>query len=167
MNRANILNVFEQLIEESYFHCEWAIEWQERENEIELVFQMNLENPNNLSFKDNYDNISHQTELVYNVKIMIYKDGYKRFSDKDYIVSIPVNSERGIDYGKCLVIVKYLKKLTSSVDVKWLDFLSETDVEEFSLKWKWSDFEAIQNRLIESNRYSKTPIYFPHHEDIN
>ena len=167
MNRANILNVFEQLIEESYFHCEWAIEWQERENAIELIFQMNLENPNNLSFIDNYDNISHQTDLVYNIKIMIYKDGYKRFSDKDYIVSIPVNSERGIDYGKCLVIVKYLKKLTSSVDVKWLDFLSETDVEEFSLKWKWSDFEAIQNRLIESNRYSKKPIYFPHHEDIN
>lgn len=167
MNRANILNVFEQLIEESYFHCEWAIEWQERENAIELIFQMNLENPNNLSFIDNYDNISHQTDLVYNIKIMIYKDGYKRFSDKDYIVSIPVNSERGIDYGKCLVIVKYLKKLSSSVDVKWLDFLSETDVEEFSLKWKWSDFEAIQNRLIESNRYSKKPIYFPHHEDIN
>ncbi|MBZ6526198.1 DUF3013 family protein [Aerococcaceae bacterium DSM 111021] len=167
MNKSNILNVFEQLIQESYFHCEWAIEWREQENDIVLIFQMTLSNPNNHPFRDTMNITSNHETILYTVKIIIYDNRQKEFSHDDYIVSIPLNYEMGIDYGECLSIVKYLKNLTSSVNIKWLEFLSDTKAEKFSLEWKWNEFEEIRNRLIESNRYSKTPIYFPQQNDIN
>lgn len=161
MNQSNILIVLEQLIKESYFHCEWGIEWQEQQNYIELILQTHLPNDNNLSFRDELSSQSSNDEVIYITKVIFYDSRKIEGGSSNHLVSIPIDNNIGIEYGKVFAIIKYLKSLTSSIQVKWIDFLRDGDAQEFSVTWDFNQYNQIKERLIESNRYSQTPVYFP------
>lgn len=155
------MNVFEQLIQELYFHCEWAIEWQERQRIVELSFQLRLMNPNKLPFRDSNNQSSSGDQLTFTTKVIIYDTRVTELAWTDYITAIPVDYHEGIAYGECLAIIKYLKNLTSSAHIQWEEFIHDSNQTEFAIEWDEREYHQIKNRLIESNRYSETTIYFP------
>lgn len=155
------MKVFEQLIQEMYFHCEWAIEWQERQRIVELSFQLQLKNPSKLPFRDSRNHLSSSNQLAFTTKVIIYDTRVTELDWTDYITAIPVDYHEGIAYGECLAIIKYLKKLTSSAHVKWEEFIHNREQMEFAIEWDEREYQQIKNRLVESNRYSETTIYLP------
>lgn len=161
MMRLNVLNALEQLMDESYFHCEWAIEWQEQRNAIELLFQINLDNPNQRHFWKEDKTYSNDKTIVFMMSVLLYDTNMYGPAKKDHTALIPFDFKKGIEYGECFTLVKYLKILSSTIPVKWTEFLTSGQSHAFSVEWDWDEYNQIKNRLIESNRYSHTLIYFP------
>ncbi|XJS11499.1 DUF3013 family protein [Aerococcaceae bacterium WGS1372] len=161
MKRLNVLNVLEQLINESYFHCEWAIEWQEQNHNIELSFQMELENPNQKIFWKDNKTYSQNKEIVFIMSVLIYDSKANSYSNDCHSILIPFDFDQGVEYGECLSLVKYLKVLTSTVPVKWREFMESNQAHSFTVDWNWNDYNKIKNRLIDSKQYSHTLVYFP------
>lgn len=161
MMRLNVLNVLEQLIKESYFHCEWVIEWQEQDHVIALDFHIQLDNPDQDTFWDGKLLYSQNKQLNFVLSVLIHDLHDSQLTNSNHAIQIPYDFNKGMEYGECFALVKYLKTLTSTTPIKWQDFLHSSQLESFSVEWNWQEFQDIKNGLISSQRYSHTLIYFP------
>ncbi|UUX34326.1 DUF3013 family protein [Fundicoccus culcitae] len=165
MDKNNILAVLEQLIIGQHFQCEWGIEWNEQQHYFELIFQFSLPNPNGISFKDAFGNSISYTTIPYETSILFYDKDHLNVEHSNYVNSIPISHNQGIAYGELFAIVKYLKHLTSSVRVEWLDYLFDSPHDAyFEICWNDHDFAQIKKGLIEANRYNSAPVFFPKNE---
>lgn len=161
MIKSNILKVLDQLIRDAYFHCDWAIEWQEQRNVIELIFQVKLDNHNQRHFWRADHSYSNDELILFIMSVLIYDSNSYEMSGTHHTMLIPVDFQKGLEYGECLALVKYLKILTSTIPVKWEEFLTSSQTNAFSVEWDWDEYNKVKERLIGSHRYSHTLIYFP------
>lgn len=161
MMRLNVLNVLEQLIKESYFHCDWVIEWKEENQVIKLNFHMLLDNSQEDSFWDGDQLFSQNKDLHFVLSVLLHDLHDYQFTNSNHAIQISCDFNKGMEYGECYAIVKYLKILTSSTPIRWQDFLNSNQDESFSVEWDWKEYYEIRDQLINSQRYSHSLIYFP------
>lgn len=162
MDHKNILLVVDQLIKGHHFQCEWGIEWKEQQNYFELTFQFDLDNPNQLTFRDPYNNKISLSSIPFEMSVLFFNLDALNIEKTEYLVNIGVSQKRGIAYGELYAIIKYLKQLTSGVRVEWYEYLSQSEqLNEFKIKWDEQEFEQIRKGLIEANRYNPNPVFFP------
>lgn len=161
MDKNNLLLILEELMKESYFHCEWSLEWEERENIIRLNLQIPLANPDRVSLYDSQGLAKNKEEIIYEVELALYNSKVLKVGGDRYLASIPVDDREGIAYGELVALVKYLKQLTSSAQIEWRDFIKHEEDEVFQLSWSQREFESIRKDLMDNHRYSHAMIYFP------
>lgn len=156
----NILSVLESLMKESYFHCEWGIEWEEKQNYIDLLFQFNLENPYQESFTDHGDNQMNNEILPFEFRVIFYDSNLIESGGLEHIKEFPIDYQEGIYYGELFTIVKYLQKLTSKVRLAWREYIL-SDEEVFKIEWNEDDYIRLRQSLIDTHRYSRALVYLP------
>lgn len=161
MEHKNILIVVENLIKEHHFHCDWGIEWSEKQHFMELIFQFNLENPDKFLLTDVMNNQFEDKTVPFETKIVFYDDQYMRAEMKHYLKSIPVNQRVGIMYGDLISVIKYLKILTSEVPLKWREFIQNPRLTEFKLEWQDASFVQLRETLLKTSRFSESAVFFP------
>lgn len=161
MERNNILKVVDKLIQENYFHCEWGIEWQERRHYLEIIFQFQLDNSDQFVLQDVYQTIYRNDRVPFEVRVLLYDEDLVKVEAKHYIKTFSVNSDRGINYGELVAIIKYLKILTAEVPLKWREFTKHTEEIHFNVSWNETEYTRLKESLINTSRYSKSQVFFP------
>lgn len=161
MEHNNILIVVEKLMQEHHFHCDWGIEWSEKQHFMEVIFQFNLPNPKHFPLTDVLNNKYEMDTVPFETKIVFYDEQYLKAEMKHYIKSIPVNQRVGIVYGEILSVIKYLKVITSEVPLKWREFLEDPSQSDFRILWDDTAYEQMRSTLIKTSRYSESAVFFP------
>lgn len=161
MERNNILKVVDKLIQENYFHCEWGIEWQEQRHYLEIIFQFQLNNSDQFVLQDVYQTIYRNDKVPFEVRVLLYDEDLVKVEAKHYIKTVPVDSDRGINYGELIAIIKYLKILTAEVPLKWREFTKQTEETHFNISWNETEYNRVKESLINTSRYSKSQVFFP------
>lgn len=162
MDRKNLLNSLHEALVIEYIdlHCQWAIDWDERQHFITLTLQFNLENPANHTFVDVYDHEMNTDIIPFEMQVIFYDAGSFQFKSPHMLKAIPVNYHAGIDQGELIAIIKYIRKLVREVDVQWREFQENPDY-LFQIEWSDTDYEQVKQSLIDSYRYSTMKLYFP------
>lgn len=148
-------------MKESYFHCEWAIHWEERENIIKIIFQIHLDNDEQKQLIDSHGKSLNSQRFVYEMEVALYNSRVLKVGGERYLTAIPVDDIEGVAYGEIVTVVKYLKQLTSSAKLKWIEFLQDREVDQFRISWDHSEYAEIRENLINDYRYSHSTVYFP------
>ena len=162
MNQSNLLEVLNQMMEETHFPCEWWLSYQEGEAYLRLILQFHLANSKEEKFRDPFGTVSRQAALPYEVQVIYYQPSQVEVYPVNVLKAIPVDSFHGLAAGEVLTCVKYLKRLAVSVRSQWEDYLLGGQDQPFGLKWRDEEFNEVKESLQSSVRYSDLPVYFPH-----
>ncbi|AXY25938.1 hypothetical protein CL176_07965 [Suicoccus acidiformans] len=161
MEITNLLEVLHTLLEESNFHCEWYLDWSERDDYIRINFQWKLPNERNIPVTDGGERTVSDSSIPFETSVIFYNREIMEPSEERYLKTIPVDSYTGIPFGEVVAIIRYLKRITSSMRLRWRNFLEDDQQVGLSLEWNEVEFQEMRSVLIERHRYSETSVFMP------
>lgn len=162
MNHKNLLNSLYEALEAEHLalHCQWAIDWDERQHFITLTLQFKLKNPDNRVFSDVFDYELSTDVVPFEMQVLFYDSASFQFKAPHLLKAIPIDYEVGLDYGELIAIIKYIRTLVREVDVQWQVFIDQPG-NLFHIEWSDTDYQQVKQSLIDSYRYSTMKLYFP------
>lgn len=157
----NLLIALDDLLNEAFLQCEWAIRWDERQTYVEVTLQFELANPEGLSFVDPQGHHWSQDPIFFQTSLLFYDEQLMAMESHHDLVSIPVSRTEGILYGELIAIVKYLRVISKNVYLHWREFLEDPQHRKFVVAWSHHEYQQIKKGLIDSKRYGYQRVYYP------
>lgn len=154
----NLLAVLENLLTQMYFHCDWAIYWDNSRNYIELIFQIPLCTPDNNLTDLELD--QKPADAIYEFYVLFYDERVIEELTMTNVKAFPIDYHKGTPYGELYSIISYLRQLTAKARLQWYEF-NQNRRDKFNIEWNQSDFERVRDNVIKTHRYAPSRVFFP------
>lgn len=161
MDKNNIYEVIEKLLYSIHLPGEWSLVWYDQKKYVELTFQLEMENSEEIKLIDEVGQQMQQENTLYQLHVIFYDNKYYDGGFPHCLVSIGINPDEGIEYSYLYAILDYLKELLVRSRVKWNEFI-HNERAYFDIEWDEEKLQAKIQQLQETNRYSTKSLFFPH-----
>lgn len=160
MERSNLVKTIESLLNDSYFHGEWRLIWNEEKRTIEVILQQKLENPLHQSIYEDWDQVSITEDFIYEVRVLFYSTQNTVISADDFLVHISVDEKMGIMHGDVLAIFTYLNRIVAKIPLQWREFLAGSE-DTFEMVWLEEELAGIRQSLMDHRRFASSLLFLP------
>ena len=136
MAKETMLTYLDQRLTKKITDYDVALDWDRRNNTIEVVFRLFAENQQHLQIDDAEGVASEEEVIEFEDGILLFDPQKSKFDEEDYLAAIPYEGKKGIQQAILDGLVDYLKDVLDQGQSDLLDFLDEdSEAEVFELKW--------------------------------
>lgn len=153
MSKFGFLSILEEELEKA-LTCDFAMDWDKRNHAVEVVIALEAHNANAIA---TVDDLGQETtdDIIFEDAILFYNPSKSTFNPDDYLVTIPYLPKKGLSREFLAYFAEQLNLVAENGLSDLMDFLSDSEAEEFSLVWNSEEFEAGKKELNEK-------IYYPY-----
>lgn len=153
MKKENMLSFLTKQIEKKLADYEVEVDWQTQNHSIEIVFYLYAENKDKQRIDDVKGTSSEEEIIEFEDSILLYDEKKAVFDIADFLAVIPFDRKKGMERGKLIALIDYLKDILDEGQSDLLDFLT-SDAQSFSLHFDSNEFaRRTQNLSVDFISY--------------
>lgn len=158
MKKENMLEVLEKELEKQLTDVDFAIDWNPKKHQFEVIVVLFAENKAQESIEDEEGIVSEEEVIEFEDAILFYANGSDVIDKEEYLTTIPFDRKKGLSREWFREFAGFLNDCLIEGQNDLLDFLMDETIETFELKW---DEKAFEERVmkIEKNTYVPYPKY--------
>lgn len=137
---------------------QWKVIKDTKKQLIEVKVTFNLEVDDSLQVQDVIGKNNESGYIQFEDSICFYDPAISHIQPKNYLKAISFNNQLGIDKGLVFSYLKQLNIVLSQGRTQLEEFVSDTTIGEFELKWRSNDLNQTIDTLKETNRYSEEKL---------
>jgi len=137
---------------------QWKVVKDTKKQLIEVKVTFNLEVEDNVQVQDVIGRNNESGYIQFEDSICFYDPAISHIQPKNYLKAISFDNQLGIDEGLVFSYIKQLNVVLSQGRTTLEEFVSDTTIGEFELKWRSSNLIQMIDTLKETNRYSKEKL---------
>lgn len=158
MKKENMLEVLEKELEKQLTDVDFAIDWNPKKHQFEVIVVLFAENKAQESIEDDEGVVSEEEVIEFEDAILFYANGSEVADEEEYLTTISFDRKKGLSREFFREFAKFLNECLIEGQNDLLDFLLDESIETFELNWNQADFEK-RIAKIEKNTYVPYPKY--------
>ena len=141
MKKANILEVLEKELEKHITEVDFAIDWNPKKHQFEVLVALFAENKDQESIEDEEGIVSEEEMIEFEDAILFYTNEAEVIDKDEYLTTIHFDRKKGLSREWIRAFAIYLNEVVTEGQSDLLDFLTDESIEAFELKWNDEDFK--------------------------
>lgn len=125
--------------------------------ELYITFRVDLDE--RVYVQDDQGRINGDKYIQFEDVIAFYDAVISNIQLSHYLTTIPMDNTKGIAKGEVTSFLKQLMRVVSSGKNDLDDFLSDSILNTFELRWNQANYHQTIKTLQETNRYSKQRVH--------
>ncbi|MFY8329294.1 DUF3013 family protein [Vagococcus carniphilus] len=140
MKKENMLEVIEKELEKHLNEVDFAIDWNTKKHQFEVIVVLFAENKTQEAIEDEEGVLSEEEVIEFEDAILFYTNEAEVIDKDEYLTTIPFNRKKGLSREWIRAFAIYLNKVVTEGQSDLLDFLTDESIEAFELNWNDEDF---------------------------
>ncbi len=158
MKKENILEVIEKELEKQLNEIDFAIDWDTKKHQFEVILVLFAENKEQEAIEDEEGILSEEEVIEFEDTIFFYTNESSVVDKEEYLTTIHFDRKKGLSREWIRTFAAYLNEIVTEGQSDLLDFLTDETIEIFELKWNQDDFNQ-RVEAIEKNTFVPYPKY--------
>ncbi|WP_242536909.1 DUF3013 family protein [Vagococcus fluvialis] len=154
MKKENILEVLEKELEKHITEADFAIDWNPKKHQFEVLVALFAENKDQESIEDEEGIVSEEEMIEFEDAILFYANEANVIPEDEYLTAIKFDRKKGLSKEWLRTFAIYLNEVLIEGQSDLLDFLDDETIEVFELNWNDAEFEK---RLSEIKNHQFVP----------
>ncbi|MTD42329.1 DUF3013 family protein [Erwinia sp. CPCC 100877] len=161
MKKATMLTYLDQQLSKKITEYDVALDWDNKNHTIEVVFRLFAENKENEQIDDAAGTVSTEDIIEFEDGVLFYHPEKSSFDEADFLAVIPYEGKKGLKKSLLDGFVDYLNVVLTEGQSDLLDFLADDEQEIFELNWSSEAFDAAVKKYqtADSDSYIAYPSY--------
>ncbi len=158
MKKENVLEVLEKELEKQIIEADFAIDWNPKKHQFEVLVELFAENKDQESIEDEEGVVSEEEMIQFEDAILFYANESDIIPEDEYLATIKFDRKKGLSKEWLKVFAMHLNDVLIEGQNDLLDFLEDETKDVFELNWNQDEFD---NRIaaIESHQFVPYPKY--------
>lgn len=149
----SVVDVVKDYLSSYYTQYQWKVEWNKKQQIVELYFLGEFVKPNNLILSDDSGNVSTGNQLLFEQLICFYDDKKSAFDPESYLEAFPNNHAEGFEVGYIQAILKQVNLVLAQQRSDIEEFINNPQIDEFEGKWQGIKLDQTIQSLKDIGRY--------------
>lgn len=158
MKKETILEVIEKELEQQLTDVDFAIDWNTKKHQIEIIVALFAENKAQEAIEDEDGVLSEEEVIEFEDAILLYTNREDVINSEEYLTTIYFDRKKGLSKEWIHEFAVYFNECLLEGQSDLLDFLMDERIETFELKWNETAFED-KIKKIETNTLVPYPKY--------
>ena len=158
MKKENVLEVLEKELEKHITEADFAIDWNPKKHQFEVLVALFAENKDQESIEDEEGIVSEEEVIEFEDAILFFANESDVIPEDEYLTEIKFDRKKGLSREWLRTFATYWNEVLVEGQSDLLDFLEDETIEVFELNWNQEEFD---NRIsaIESHQFVPYPKY--------
>lgn len=158
MKKKNLLEVLEKELEKHITEADFAIDWNPKKHQFEVLVELFAENKDQESIEDEEGVVSEEEMIQFEDAILFYANDSDIIDEEEYLAIIKFDRKKGLSREWLTTFACYLNEVLLEGQSDLLDFLADETIQVFELSWNQAEFES-RIAAIESHQFVSYPKY--------
>lgn len=158
MKKETILEVIEKELEKQLTEVDFAIDWNTKKHQFEIIVALFAENKAQEAIEDEDGILSEEEVIEFEDAILFYTNESEEIDSEEYLTTIYFDKKKGLSKEWIHEFAVYFNDCLTEGQSDLLDFLMDETIETFELKWDDSVFEK-RLETIKTNTFVSYPKY--------
>ena len=143
MAKETMLHFLDEQLTKKMSDYEVAIDWDNRNHTIELVFLLFAENKEQWLIDDATGVGSEEEVIEFEDSILLYDPVKSKIDPDDYLACLPYAGKKGMKKSELVGLVHYIKEILDEGQGDLLDFLDQEETDVFELHFDDARYAQI------------------------
>lgn len=130
-----MLEVIERELEKQLNEVDFAIDWNTKKHQFEVIVVLFAENKTQEAIEDEEGVLSEEEVIEFEDSILFYTNEADSIDQDEYLTTIAFDRKKGLSKEWIHVFAVYLNEVVIEGQSDLLDFLTDESIEAFELKW--------------------------------
>ncbi|WP_051237863.1 DUF3013 family protein [Lacticigenium naphthae] len=159
MESIQLTNYLKEAVKKNIPQFQWKIEFNTADKVIDMhvVFSENV--PPDLKVQDETNTTNESGRIQFEDQLCFYDPAVSHIAPENYLKTIRMNFETGIEKGFVDSAIKYLNIVLTEGLGQFNEFVYNPAVTSFEFKWNETDFKTTLETMKATNRYEKLHLH--------
>ena len=152
MKKENMLEVLEKELEKRIDEGDFAIDWNPKKHQFEVIVLLFAENKEKEAIEDEEGVLSEEEVIEFEDAILFYANESEVVDSEEYLTTIKFDRKKGLSREWIRTFATYLNEVLLEGQNDLFDFLTDESIETFELKWDEEHFnkqvEGLDNKTF-------------------
>lgn len=158
MKKENLLEVLEKELEKQITEADFAIDWNPKKHQFEVLVALFAENKDQESIEDEEGVVSEEEMIEFEDAILFYANDADVIPEDEYLAVVKFDRKKGLSREWLRLFASYLNEVLIEGQSDLLDFLEDDSIEVFELNWNQAVFEE-KVAAISAHQFVPYPKY--------
>lgn len=158
MKKENVLEVLEKELEKNLKEVDFAIDWNPKKHQFEVIVALFAENKDQESIEDEDGVVSEEEVIEFEDAVLFYANEIDDSDAEEYLTTIKFDRKKGLSREWIRAFAIYLNDCVTEAQGDLLDFLMDDTIETFEINWDQAEFDK-RIEAIATHNFVSYPKY--------